>query len=105
MARIDINGDGKADFSVNITQIIALGTLIVSIAGSYYNLKQKIEKNEIAIQRAMEMPKQEVGVKDVEAMKREIDLKIEKVAIQAKENMQEIKAFEIEVRNNYKRNR
>lgn len=105
MARIDINGDGKADFSVNITQIIALGTLIVSIAGSYYNLKQKIEKNEIAIQRAMEMPKQEIGIKDVEAMKREIDLKIEKVAIQAKENMQEIKAFEIEVRNNYKRNR
>ena len=53
----------------------------------------------------MEQPAQEVSSKDIEALKREYDLKIEKVAIQAGENMDEIKSVANEMRNNYKRNR
>ena len=44
MAKIDINGNGKADFSINIGQVVMLVSLVVSIAGSYYNLNAKIEQ-------------------------------------------------------------
>ena len=44
MAKIDINGDGKADFSINIGQVVMLISLVVSMAGSYYNLNAKIEE-------------------------------------------------------------
>ena len=93
--KVDIDGDGKADFSINITQIIAICTNFASIIGSYYTLSAKVDK-------AMAMPKQEVSTKDIEALKREYDLKIEKVQIQASENMDEIKSLGRELRNNYK---
>ena len=40
-----------------------------------------------------------ISEKDLEAYKREVDLKIEKVAVQAKENMDDIKHIE----DNYRR--
>ena len=89
---IDIDGDKKADVSLSIPNIISIFVLFASIIGSYYTLNGKIEK-------AMAMPKQEVSAKDIEAMKREYDLKIEKVAVQAKENMEDIK----EIERNFKR--
>ena len=92
MAKIDLDGDGKADFSINFTQIIAVATLFASIIGSYYTLNTKIDK-------AMAMPKQEVSAKDIDALKIEYNLKIEKVAVQAKENMVDIK----EIERNFKR--
>jgi len=84
---IDIDGDKKADVSLSIPNIISIFVLFASIIGSYYTLNGKIEK-------AMAMPKQEVSAKDIDAMKREYDLKIEKVAVQAKENMDDIKEIE-----------
>lgn len=105
MPGIDINNDGKADFSINITQIITVITLIVSMAGSYYSLKGRLDAMELKVQQAMEMPKQDVSTKDIDAMQREIDLKIEKVAVQASENMDEIKSVAREMRTQYKRNR
>ena len=105
MAKIDIDGDGKPDFTINISQIIAIGTIFVSMIGSYYTLKNKIEQLEVKVKKAESLPQQEVNAKDIDALKVEYDLKIEKVAVQAAENMDEIKAFEKEVRNNYKRSR
>lgn len=105
MANIDIDGDGKPDISLNIPQIISIFAIFASIVGSYYTTKSKIEVLEKEVQKAMEMPKSEVSKKDMESMVREVDLKIEKVAIQAKENMDNLKDFEKEVRGNYKRNR
>ena len=87
MAKIDIGGDGKPDVTLNITQIISIFAIFASIVGSYYTLKGKIEVLEQDVQKAMQMPKSEVSKKDMNAMVREVDLKIEKVAIQAKENM------------------
>lgn len=105
MAKIDIDGDGKPDITLSIANIITIFVLFASIVGSYYTTKNKIEVLEAEVQKAMEMPKSEVSKKDMEAMHREIDLKIEKVSIQAKENMDNLKDFEREVRGNYKRNR
>ena len=96
--KVDIDGDGKPDVTLSIANIITIFVLFASIVGSYYTLNAKVEK-------AMEQPAQEVSTKDIEALKREYDLKIEKVAIQAGENMEEIKSVAREMRNNYKRNR
>ena len=41
MSRIDINGDGKADFSISLPQIITIAAMFASIIGSYYTLSNK----------------------------------------------------------------
>lgn len=105
MAKIDLDGDGKPDVSISLQQIIMIATLFASIIGSYYTLKNKIDTLEIRVEEAMDLPKQDVSKRDLQGLEREIDLKIEKVSIQAKENMDNLKDFEREVRGNYKRNR
>lgn len=45
MAKIDLDGDGKADVSISITQIITIFAMFASIVGSYYSLSGKIETN------------------------------------------------------------
>jgi len=45
MAKIDLDGDGKADVSISITQIITIAAVFASIIGSYYTLSAKIETN------------------------------------------------------------
>ena len=105
MAKIDLDGDGKPDISISLQQIIMIATLFASIIGSYYALKSKINTLEIRVEEAMDLPKQDVSKSDLQGLEREIDLKIEKVSIQAKENMDNLKDFEREVRGNYKRNR
>lgn len=105
MAKIDLDGDGKPDVSISLQQIIMIATLFASIIGSYYTLKNKIETLEIRVEEAMDLPKQDVSKRDLQGLEREIDLKLEKVSIQAKENMDNLKDFEREVRGNYKRNR
>jgi len=42
MSKIDINGDGKADFTISITQIITIAAMFASIIGSYYTLSNRI---------------------------------------------------------------
>ena len=42
MSGIDINGDGKADFSISVTQIITIAAMFASIVGSYYTLSNRI---------------------------------------------------------------
>ena len=48
MAKVDINGDGVADFSVSPMQIITIAGLFASIVGSYYTLNAKIDALEEA---------------------------------------------------------
>lgn len=103
MAKVDWDGDGKADFSINLPQIITIISIIVSMAGSYYTLKNKIQILESKVAKANELPKPEISRKEIDGLKVEYDLKIEKVAIQAAENMNNLNDFEKEVRNNYKR--
>ena len=42
MAKGDIDGDGKADISISITQIVTLAAMFASIIGSYYTLSNRI---------------------------------------------------------------
>lgn len=51
MAKIDIDGDGKPDVTLNVTQIISVFAIFASIVGSYYTLSNKIEQLEIAVKK------------------------------------------------------
>lgn len=103
MAKVDINGDGKADFSINFTQVVAGLSLFASILGSYYTLQNRLDALEVRIDGAEKLPAQEVRSKDLETLSTKFDLKLDKVAIQAKENMDNVKDLARELRNNYKR--
>ena len=43
--KVDLDGDGKADVSISVTQIITIAAMFASILGSYYSLSAKIETN------------------------------------------------------------
>lgn len=96
MANIDIDGDGKPDFTLTFQNVIVIGSVIVSVFGGYLSLNSKIEK-------AMVMPKQEVSEKDLKYLKDEEDLKISKLEKQIEDNKHLIRSLELELRNNYKR--
>lgn len=49
MSKIDINGDGKADFTVSPTQIISIAVMFASIIGSYYTLNGRLDAAESEI--------------------------------------------------------
>ena len=70
MAKVDIDGDGKADFSLSLANIVMIVTMIISLVGSYYTLNNKIAILEIEVEKAKEMPPQKISEK-------EIDLKFE----------------------------
>ena len=70
MAKVDIDGDGKADFSLSLANIVMIITMIISLVGSYYTLNGKIAILEIEVEKAKELPPQKISEK-------EIDLKFE----------------------------
>ena len=41
MSKIDINGDGKADFSISPMQIVTIAAMFASVIGSYYTLNNR----------------------------------------------------------------
>jgi hypothetical protein len=41
MSKIDLDGDGKADISISLPQIITLLAMFTSIIGSYYTLNNR----------------------------------------------------------------
>jgi len=96
MAKVDIDGDGKADFSISLPNIVMIVGGIISIVSSYYMLDSKIEK-------AMLSPTQEVSQKDLKYLKDEEDLKIDKLEKEIEDNKEYIKALEVELRTQYKR--
>lgn len=70
MAKVDIDGDGKADFSLSLANIVMIVTMIISLVGSYYTLNSKIAILEIEVEEAKKLPPQNISEK-------EIDLKFE----------------------------
>lgn len=52
--KIDINNDGKADFTISPMQIITIAAMFASIVGSYYTLNARIEAVETATKKLKE---------------------------------------------------
>ena len=84
MAKVDIDGDGKADFSLSLSNIVMLVTMIVSLVGSYYTLNSKIAILEIEVEEAKTLPPQKISEK-------EIDLKFEILQNEIKDIKQNFK--------------
>ena len=84
MPKVDIDGDGKADFSLSLANIVMLVTMIVSLVGSYYTLNSKIAILEIEVEEAKTLPPQKISEK-------EIDLKFELLQNEIKDIKQNFK--------------
>lgn len=84
MAKVDIDGDGRADFSLSLTNIVMIGTMLISIVGSYYTLNNKIAILEIEVEEAKTLPPQKITEK-------ELDLKFEILQNEIKDIKQNFK--------------
>ena len=77
MAKIDIDGDGKADVSISITQIITIAAMFASIIGSYYTLSAKIETNAADVKK-LKYNEKEYTWKNQRALEEEVkEMRIE----------------------------
>ena len=54
MAKIDLDGDGRADISISLPQIITILAMFASIVGSYYTLNARIEAVEVSTKKLKE---------------------------------------------------
>ena len=76
--KVDVDGDGKADVSISVTQIVTLLAMFASIVGSYYTLSGKIEANQVAIKKLKEneqkytWPNQRKTEEEVKALEAEM---------------------------------
>lgn len=76
--KVDIDGDGKPDFSISITQILTIAAMFASIIGSYYTLSNRITIAEEEIsklkynQKEYTWKNQRALEKEVEAMRLEM---------------------------------
>tara|TARA_R110000737_G_scaffold62381_1_gene89757 strand:- start:332 stop:592 length:261 start_codon:yes stop_codon:yes gene_type:complete len=84
MPKVDIDGDGKADFSLSLANIVMIVTMIISLVGSYYTLNSKIAILEIEVEEAKTLPPQKISEK-------EIDLKFELLQNEIKDIKQNFK--------------
>ena len=92
MAKIDLDGDGKPDLTISLPQILTIGAMVVSIAGSYYSLSGRMKAAEKAInklkqneqtytwpnQRKLEKEVQEMRV-EFKAVMKDIEYSMEKI--------------------------
>jgi hypothetical protein len=78
MAKIDLDGDGKADVSISVPQIITIAALFASIVGSYYTLNARVEAVEVQAKKLKEneqkytWPNQRKTEEEVKALEAEM---------------------------------
>ena len=77
MAKIDLDGDGKADVSISISQIITIAVMFASIIGSYYTLSAKIDANQTEVKK-LKYNEKEYTWKSQRALEKEVrDMELE----------------------------
>lgn len=78
MAKIDLDGDGKADISISLPQIITILAMFASIVGSYYTLNARIDAVEVSTKKLKEneqkytWPNQRKTEEEVKALEAEM---------------------------------
>ena len=77
MAKIDIDGDGRADVSISIPQIITIAAMFASIVGSYYTLSADIATNSAEVKK-LKYNEKEYTWKSQRALEKEVrDMELE----------------------------
>ena len=85
MAKIDIDGDGKADVSISITQIITIAAMFASIIGSYYTLSAKIDTNTAEVKK-LKYNEKEYTWKN----QRELEAEVRKITLEMRDFMEDL---------------
>lgn len=77
MSKIDIDGDGKADISISLPQIIMIASLFASVIGSYYTLNNRLNLLEEEVAK-LKYNQKEYTWKNQRALEEEVkDMKLE----------------------------
>jgi hypothetical protein len=91
MAKIDLDGDGKADVSISITQIITIFAMFASIVGSYYSLSGKIEAN------SSEVAKLKYNEKEYTwKAQRELEAEVRTITLEMRDFMKDLEYLKVD---------
>lgn len=92
MAKVDFDGDGKADISISLPQIITIAAMFASIVGSYYKLSADIATNSAEVKK-LKYNEKEYTWKSQRALEKEVrDMELEmKAFMKDLEYLQKIK--------------
>ena len=93
MAKVDLNGDGKADVSISITQIITIAAMFASIIGSYYTLSAKIDAN------AAEVAKLKYNEKEYTwKAQRQLEAEVREITLEMRDFMKDLEYLKVDKR-------
>jgi hypothetical protein len=93
MAKIDLDGDGKADVSISITQIITIAAMFASIIGSYYTLSAKIETN------ASDVAKLKYNEKEYTwKAQRQLEAEVREITLEMRDFMKDLEYLKVDKR-------
>lgn len=101
MAKVDWNGDGKADFSINPAQVFTAIAMIFSIAGSYYTLNSRLDAVELSTKKLKENQEKYTwpNQRKLEAEVQEMRIEFKAVMKDIEYSMEKIDALKIQVAN------
>ena len=91
MAKIDLDGDGKADVSVGITQIVTIGAMFASIIGSYYSLSAKIDSNTSEVSK-LKYNEKEYTWKN----QRELEAEVREITLEMRDFMKDLEYLKVD---------
>lgn len=93
MAKIDLDGDGRADVSISITQIITIAAMFASIIGSYYTLSAKIDAN------AAEVNKLKYNEKEYTwKAQRQLEAEVREITLEMRDFMKDLEYLKVDKR-------
>jgi hypothetical protein len=91
MAKIDLDGDGKADVSISITQIVTIGAMFASIIGSYYSLSAKIDSNTSEVSK-LKYNEKEYTWKN----QRELEAEVREITLEMRDFMKDLEYLKVD---------
>jgi len=93
MAKIDLDGDGRADVSISITQIITIAAMFASIIGSYYTLSAKIDANTAEVTKLKYNEKEYTW-----KAQRQLEAEVREITLEMRDFMKDLEYLKVDKR-------